>query len=535
VKKVYIYIFILIALSLLVIGPFFKPGFFETHDGGWAVVRLGAMHRAFADLHLPARWAGELNFGYGYPLFEFTYPLPYYLGEVINLLGLGLVDSIKAVFVFSVLTSVVVMFFLSRRIFGNLGAFISAGFYLFANYRLVNLYVRGSIGESLSLVLFPMLFFLVLSSISKPTAVKTSLFALSFAALLLTHNVTALIFSPFLLAFYLFLLYRQRNRENIIHMILGFGLGGLMSSFFLFPALLEKNYISLGVNAISNIKEHFLSVQSLISTPWNYGAFASSERFSAEIGAFPLLAFVLAISVLIKMKDSLTRNVFLFSFFSVIILIFLMLPFSYSFYKLPLFSNIDFPWRLLTPLIFFLSFSLGILGMKKIWGLIGLLLLMATAIINLPHAKPNNYISYPDEYYLTNQATTTSNDELMPIWVEKKPKQRYERKVEVLSGDAGVNVISQETAKTVFEINAEEESRIALNTIYYPGWELKENGSKIDFSYDNPEGIIEFDIREGTHRITAEFKNTSLRSFANFLSILGIAGVIILWGKKFVK
>jgi len=77
VKKVYIYIFILIALSLLVIGPFFKPGFFETHDGGWAVVRLGAMHRAFADLHLPARWAGELNFGYGYPLFEFTYPLPY--------------------------------------------------------------------------------------------------------------------------------------------------------------------------------------------------------------------------------------------------------------------------------------------------------------------------------------------------------------------------------------------------------------------------------------------------------------------------
>jgi hypothetical protein len=535
VKKIYIYLFLLFLTSFLVSLPFFKSGFFETHDGGWAVVRLGAMHRAVTDFHIPARWASELNFGYGYPLFEFTYPLPYYLGEVINLSGFGLVDSIKILFIFSVFASGIGMFFLSRKVFGDLGAFISSGFYLFANYRLVNLYVRGSIGESLSLVLFPILFLLVLLNVKKPSFVKTSLFALTFAALLLTHNVTALVFSPFLLIFYLFLIYPKKERKSIIHMILGFALGGLLSSFFLLPALLEKKYISLSISALTNIKDHFLSPQLLVSTPWNYGSFASADRFSPEIGIFPIIALVLASLVFYRHKDIFVRKIFMFSSVSILILVFLMLPYSFLFYQLPLFSNIDFPWRLLTPLIFFLSLSLGILGQKKIWAIAGLLLLIFTAILNFPHARPNSYVSFPDDYYLTNQSTTTSSDELMPIWVKEKPEQKYERKVEVISGDADINIISQETAKTVFEINAEEESRIALNTIYYPGWELNENGRRVEFSYDNPEGIIEFDINEGTHELTAEFKDNSLRTFANFLSILGIIVVLILWVKRFVK
>ena len=71
--------------SIPLLLPYFHSGFFPTHDGEWSVVRLTDMYRELKDLQFPARYSGNLNFGYGYPLFEFAYPLPYYLGFFIHI------------------------------------------------------------------------------------------------------------------------------------------------------------------------------------------------------------------------------------------------------------------------------------------------------------------------------------------------------------------------------------------------------------------------------------------------------------------
>ncbi len=156
-----LFIFLILIFSLLVTLPFFKSGYFPTHDGEWAVVRLGAMHRAVLSREIPVRWAGYQNFGYGYPLFEFTYPFPYYLGETFHLAKIGLVNSVKIVFILSVFVSAIGMFIFLKEFFPLEGALLGSTFYLFAPYRMVNLYVRGSIGESLALAIFPFLFLIV--------------------------------------------------------------------------------------------------------------------------------------------------------------------------------------------------------------------------------------------------------------------------------------------------------------------------------------------------------------------------------------
>jgi hypothetical protein len=78
-KKLLLYCLGILVLAFIVclplILPFFKTGFFPTHDGEWAVVRLSDMYREIKDLQFPARYSGYLNFQYGYPLFNFTYPL----------------------------------------------------------------------------------------------------------------------------------------------------------------------------------------------------------------------------------------------------------------------------------------------------------------------------------------------------------------------------------------------------------------------------------------------------------------------------
>ena len=138
---------LLIALILLVIAflftrPYFRPGFFATDDGGWAIVRLAEMQREVKDLQFPPRWADFLNHGFGYPLFSFTYPAPYYLATLLKISGLGLTASIKTLFILSVVLSAFFMYLLGRKLVGDFGGISGSIFYIAAPFRLVDLYLR---------------------------------------------------------------------------------------------------------------------------------------------------------------------------------------------------------------------------------------------------------------------------------------------------------------------------------------------------------------------------------------------------------
>ncbi len=151
-------IVILILLALFFLFPFFKNGYIETDDGMWAVVRQSSMHRELRSTQFPVRWSGDLNYGYGYPLFHFSYPGPYYIGEIFHLAGLSFPDTIKAVFVLATIISIIGMYHFTKELWQNeYAGWISAIFYLSSSYRLINLYIRGSIGETVAFAIFPYL------------------------------------------------------------------------------------------------------------------------------------------------------------------------------------------------------------------------------------------------------------------------------------------------------------------------------------------------------------------------------------------
>lgn len=163
-------------VSLPVVVPYIREGYFPTHDGEWAVVRLADMYRTVRDLQIPARYSGFLNAGYGYPLFNFAYPFPYYLGLLPLALNMGFVGSIKFLFAISMPMSAFFMYLFSEKLWkSSVAGAISAVVYVYAPYRMIDLFVRGSIGESLSFVLFPLLFYLALVMVEKKKSVYPSL------------------------------------------------------------------------------------------------------------------------------------------------------------------------------------------------------------------------------------------------------------------------------------------------------------------------------------------------------------------------
>lgn len=534
-KKILIFLVLIFAVSLPLCFPLFKQGYFPTHDGEWAVVRLGAMHRALIDREFPVRWAGNQNYGFGYPLFEFTYPFPYYFAEIFNLAKLGLVNSIKIVFALSVFVSAVSMFVLSRELFGNLGGLISSLFYIYAPYRIVNLYVRGSIGESLSLAIFPILFYLLLRFRKTKNLRFLVFFSLTFSTLLLTHNVTALVFFPFL-ALFAFILFLKEKKPAKFYVLGSFLIGGLASSFFLVPLLLEKNLIILSRVKLADISEHFVPLDKLINSAWGFGAYGTPDSFSPQVGLIHFLAFAFSLFVILKFtKNKFIRNLNFFFVFSFLILIFLMQPLSLPFWQnVPLFSDVDFPWRLLTPLIFFLSIPLGSLAFNKKTLSVGLILSLLAIYFILPKANPKNYIQTPDSYYFTNEATTTSADELMPLWVKEKPKARKE-KIEVLKGDLSFQLIKSNSIETKFKTSAADNNTLQLNTIYYPGWKVSLDGKDTKINYENKTGVMRFEIPKGEHLIDARFTETPLRIISDLISLFSLAvlGFIFIFFGKF--
>ena len=88
--------FLVVVISFLPLFSFFiTTDLIHTHDGLVHLPRIAAYYKALSDGQIPIRWAGDLNYGYGMPLFNFMYQVPYLIASIFVMLGLGLVNSFK--------------------------------------------------------------------------------------------------------------------------------------------------------------------------------------------------------------------------------------------------------------------------------------------------------------------------------------------------------------------------------------------------------------------------------------------------------
>lgn len=529
--------FILLTLiALLYTLPFFRPGFFSTHDGEWAVIRLVEMQRELKDLQIPPRWSDYLNHGYGYPLFLYTYPFPYYLGIVFRAFRIGLVDTIKVIFVGSLLLGAISMYLLGKELTSKYGGFIAALFYTIAPFRLVNLYVRGSLGESVSLAIAPLLFYLSLKFILKPSLITLSSASLMLAVFILSHNIMALSFFPFWIFFLYIMLIsyfediRVYTLKYFFPMIL-LGLG--LSAYFFVPALLEKKYVILSRVRLANVSSNFINFSDFFISKWNYGLKPSFQLGWAHVLGVLLSFFSVLFSNRIYRKKYLLLAGFIF--FSISVLVFFTLPASKVFWDIPPLSWIDFPWRLLSPLTFFLALGCLFLSIHKKTKVIGVFFAILILVLSYRFAKPKDYFKKPDVYYATNDATTTSMDELMPIWVVDTPRERYQEKVEIEKGEGVISDLDYDSKKIEFSINSLSPTTLKVNTIYFPGWKFYLDHDELDLDYSYSDGLIRFKIPSGEYQIRGRFTETSVRMVSNIISLVSFGVLFGLTGFSFIS
>jgi uncharacterized membrane protein YfhO len=199
-------------------------------------------------------------------------------------------------------------------------------------------------------------------------------------------------------------------------------------------------------------------------------------------------------------------------------------------------SFIQFPFRFLSleipAVAFFSAYILSGLRHKILCIIYVVTILLALTINAYPYFVHIQPFDKGEGFYVTNQSTTTTRDEYMPIWVKEKPLQRVDKKVEIGRGDGQVSNIFVNNRKITFSLIATSNVEVQISKIYWPGWSATLDGKKAPISYANAKGLMTISVPKGNHAVQLFFQETPLRLFSDGISILAL---LLLLGISFAR
>lgn len=540
---------IIFLLSIFSILPLFQSGFFPMHDDT-QVVRVYEMGKALKDGMLPVRWSQDLGYGYGYPLFNFYSPLPYYFGGLLNFLGVDVLISTKVMMAVGILLAGLFMYFLAREFWGEWGGVVSAAFYVFVPYHALDIYVRGAVGEFWAYAFLPLIVLGFYKLMVVPQWKWIAVEAVGFSGVILSHNLTAMMVMPILLIvllFYCFIAVKRKKILNTYYLILATIFGLSLSAFYWLPALLEMSYTNVlsQIGGGADFKDHFVCVQQLWNSPWGFGGSVPGciDGMSFKIGKLHLILALAGLFLVffpfqrlpcsrdLNHENKRIKIIVSFIFGVFLLSVFMTTSYSKSIWEaFLLMAYIQYPWRFLV----LVSFSSSFLAGALIWFLKrfntvmylsgGLVLIVLLLYPNLKLFQPQTIFPRTADFYTNpeNIKWTTSkiSDEYLPRDFLKPENRENIVKNRISEG----KIIIDKTQELLFGVDNEKEKEILVKIAPFPGWRAFIDGNSVNYISKN--NGIEIFIPKGKHEVKILFFSTAVEQWANLISLIGLLALL---------
>lgn len=549
---------LVLLLALPGIKALFIPNYFSSHDGPGHVVRMEEFYRAFKDGEFPVRWSQRLYYGYGYPFFNFNYPSVYYLGLPFMLAGTDAAGAMKGELIVTFILSGWFMYWYLKRHVSWPYAVAGSVLYLYAPYRMLNLYVRGSVAESAAFMFPPLLLWSV-EALAQPKWSAAQFRSVLWSSLVIfalgiSHNISALIFFAFFFGYALFWSIARRSLKPLLLSATSFGLGLCMAAFFFVPALTEKKLTFLDTTIAKDYPDHFVQLVQLVKNGWGFGGSVAgpNDGLSFNIGYVLLGSAVVALLALAwlwrrrRLKlDSLSVPVVFSAVAMIGALFFMLSPSKFLWDHLPLLPFVQFPWRFLMVTVPALTLiatigldawaqSVSRRGWQRAAMYIGIpIVLIGTSLWAVKddwHINQEVNIELPPGDAL--EGTTTWAGEQATRWLVPKPTAIPAQHVEGLEANTQPTVQLQQwkTDRHEYSVSAPNPMTVVEHTMYYPGWKLWINGEETPIDYQNSQapGQIVFSLPQGQSTIKTQLTESPSRLAMDRLSLFTLAGVILL-------
>ncbi len=536
-KKINLF-FLLLILSILPLVSVLRKGTYESGDLSIHVKFAMQFFENLSQGNYFPEWIGRHCSGYGCPVYIFLFTLPYYVISFFHMLGFTFLASAKLLLISTYILSGVGMFIWMKNELNEKAAFVAAIFYLFAPYHFIDLHFRVSIGELLSMAILPFAFYFTKRLIETKRPVFFILNGVSFASLILSHQVTSFVSLPLLFLYGLLVWSRDKKKDFLKLLIMTFSLisGILLASYYWIPLLLESKYTWYKIEDV--IAFHPLS--SFLYSQNRFGLLFQGHHGELYLNIGYVQWVIIGISLFLLLKRRLQgkeKKLMLAVFITFVSFFIMMQEITkpiwdfFSFLK-----NFQFSWRLMVEIILLTSVMAGLITTKIKNNTFIVILCSITilyTILNWGNRKtiPTNDATLKiqelfDEYPGGVDLTTPKWVDKYKQWIGTKPLSY----IETLSGNSEFKTIIRTQTKHVYLVNIKKASLIKENTFYYPGWKVFANNKEIPIVYKNSQypGVITFNLKEGFYKIDVIFSDTKDRKYSKLISLLSLISFILI-------
>jgi len=330
-----------------------------------------------------------------------------------------------------------------------------------------------------------------------------------------------------------------------------------ISSFFLLPAIFEKNLITIDTmtQGYFNYIIHFATLNQLfISRFWGFGAslWGPIDDMAFSVGLIqwliPLISIIFLTIKTFQKKTSLSNKVVpILS--GPVILFFLVFLFSvflthnkstFIWKTLPFMSFYQFPWRFLSIAIFASSFVAGsivLLINHKFQKLALILISLTTIILNFSYFKEDIWFkNLTDSQKLSSEEVIKQSGaglkDYWPKFGKNFPTTFAPNLPTIIQGEVDfIKYYKKSNYSEAYFSVSTPKATINLPIVHFPNWELYVDNQKIDYQINPDLGLIQFEINQGSHHYELFFKNTKIRLIANLISLISLS-LIIVFGIK---
>ena len=482
------------------------------------------------------------GFGYATPLFYcdlFLYPF-----AILYHFGLSVVWCYKlCVLFYTTLGNIFIYLIFKKETNNRKLSLLTSFLYLTCSYHLLNIFIRGALGEILAMTFVPLVLYTIYRILVKHEDCFIFL-GISFSLLVQSHLISSLLYGIFFFCMIVVFLIMNRKdfsliKKTIITIIKGTTLALLLCAWYLLP-MFEQMYSQtfwLSVNSqYNNINTTIQPVSDLIRS--------SSYKFIPGIGIVLVLFNILYL--LVKKNKYIT-----------IIIIYILFMYLIIFGLIPgtILNVAQFYFRfyiVIFPLsIIVMLYVLSELKYKNILIVFSILILFTNAVVT------NIKMMNDGEYYLNNNATINEvnsitsykynldynhdelggaeylpyteymdyNNDLLAIKYIDKNKQMIDYIYEY----------DRHFSSIEFICDNEDELELLLPLSYYKGYKAYEmiDGvyKNIDISINEKYKLIVVSSTSGRHKYKVIYENTTIQQVSLISSFIAL-GTIILYQNK---
>ncbi len=537
--------------------PLLQEGLPGIADAPIHLYRASELLRCWQDGVYYPRWAPNLVFGYGYPLFNFSPPLLRYSILFIHFLGPTLEWAIKLVQMGGLLLCSVGMYLLVRDTLGPRSGIVAAAAYVYAPFRLREILLYGgNYPQFLALALFPWILWACRSFLLSARASRLFLLIVAHAGLMLSHNFHALVFTPILAAYAIYSAWVYGTWRRVPYILLAIASSLGLTAFFWLPAFYEQRWIQTSEIYVSDFHWRFLTWDQILSPslPLDFSSVNPLVPLSIGTAAIVLIPVGLA-AWLAKGRLDRAGRWEIPAFLALLLAsAFMMVPeSSWLWENVPLLALAEFPWRMMgvcsLAAAFLAGAALRVLPEKRSQARLDVLLIAILLVVLIasfsylyPHKpfvrygnpSPRHVIKYEQ---MTQAIGMTTLGEFLPIWVKEQPRsspmvKNYRARQKVYKLDFGSlpeGAHAEEQGHTAISdtylFQAGQLFTATFTTFYYPGWTASLDGQEVPIHIQDPLGLIGVTVPSGEHLLEVRFTDTPLRKAANGVSLITLAAL----------